>query len=248
MVGGAGSTQEVVLADRYIDNREISEYGRYFWVRSARLVGASPLADIAELRQLILGAVEGLERERDSTRTQKSELRTGTSDVAEATPELSDALRRFFSALRTLPRTAVVDVEAFFPGGKLGSLNDLKPADLLGRADEVLHGFTVPANVALPGAADWQREILTARTTLSDALTGKYQARGSAASSVSSLAAARARFLHVYNGLAKKLVQVVLTDIGRMDEYRSYFLDLQVNEDGRRPAPESPEGDDGAVP
>jgi len=257
MVGGAGSSQEIIVADRYIDCREVSEYGRYTWVTLAQLVGASALADVAALRQRILAEVEAVEGEHGSTRTQKSGFRTGQEDVGEAAPDLADALRRFFHHLKTLPGTVAVDRKAFFPTGKLGKLHLLKPADVLARADEVLHGFTVPANATLAGAADWQRDVQTKRTTLSDALSGKHQARGSTSSSVGSLSAARERFLHVYNVLAKRLIYVVLADLGRLGEYRSFFLDLQVNEDGR-PASQTPQtpgtpdsqpGDDaGAVP
>jgi hypothetical protein len=257
MVGGTSSSQEVIMADRYIDYGEVTEYGRYFWVRAAQLVGASPLVDVEAVRRRVLAEVEAVEAEHGSTRTQKSGFRIGQSDVGAASPELADLLRRFFHHLKTLPGTVAVDTKAFFPTGNLGKLHLLKPADVLARADEVLHGFTVPANVTLVGAADWQRDVQTSRTTLADALAGKHVARGGASSSVGSLAAARERFLHVYNVLAKRLVHVVLADLGRMGEYRSFFLDLQVNEDGR-PAtqtPETPEtpgsqpGDDaGAVP
>jgi hypothetical protein len=239
MVGGTSSAQEVIVADRYIDYREVSEYGRFFWVRSAQLVGASPLVDIEVVRQRVLAEVEFVEGAHGSTRTQRSDFRIGQDDVGEAAPELADVLRRFFHHLKALPGTVAVDRKAFFPTGKLGKLHLLKPADVLARGDEVLHGFTVPANAALVGAADWQGEVTTARTTLADALAGKHQARGGASSSVGSLAAARERFLHVYNVLAKRLVHVVLADLGRMGEYRSFFLDLQVNEDGR-PAPQAP--------
>jgi hypothetical protein len=41
---------------------------------------------------------------------------------------------------------------------------------------------------------------------------------------------ARKRFVHVYNNVAKPLVRGVLGNVDRGDEFRHFFLDLQLNE------------------
>ncbi len=63
------------------------------------------------------------------------------------------------------------------------------------------------------------------------------------------MAETRQRFLNVYNNMAKRLVHAVLAEVGRLDEYRRFFLDLQVNEDGSRiTEPELPPTQPGAEP
>lgn len=75
------------------------------------------------------------------------------------------------------------------------------------------------------------------RTALDEALAEKHGARQGKSQSVGALAAARDRSLHVYNVMGKRLGYVALADIGRLDEYPRYFLDLQVHEDGPRTQP-----------
>jgi hypothetical protein len=226
-----------------MDNREICEYGRYFAGEAVRLVGASPIADVEAVRQLVLAEVEAMEARLAQGIVQKSGLRTGRSSTLEASVDLADWLRRFFFDLKTLPAEVVIDRAAFFPTGTLGAPERLKPADLLARGDEVLAGFTAPANAALPGAAAWQAGITVARNVLEEAITGKRAATSDTASGVDTVAAIRHRFLNVYNNIAKRLIHAVLAHVGRLDEYRRYFLDLQVNEDrsGAIVEPEAPE-------
>lgn len=229
------------MGDRYIDAREASEYGRYTWARLEALLELSRLVDVAELRQRMMEVVVGVEDEYWSTRTQQSGLRVGRASTTRSADDLTDVLRRFHHYIETLADDVPVDRAAFFPTQSSGKLSKLKPADLLTRADEVLHGFTMPSNASLPGADGWSADITLRRVALAEGLADKHGAGQDNSRAVSALSTARERFLEVYNGMAKRLVYVVLADIGRLAEYRQYFLDLQVNEGGRRRAP-----DDGA--
>jgi hypothetical protein len=228
------------VADTHIDYGEVSEYGRYFAAMLETLVGASSLVDAAALRRRVLAEVEAVERERQRARTQQSSARVGRGATGEAVEATGGVLRRFHHHLNTLPPDAAVDRAAFFPRGALGKLSRLKPADLLERAGKVLHGFTVDANAALPDLARWQAEITAAHTRLADALAGKHDAQHGKSLATGALVAARERFLHVYNVIGKRLVYVVLADLGRLDEYPRFFLDLQVNERKSRALPASP--------
>jgi hypothetical protein len=235
----SGSTrhEETNMADRYIDARESSEYGRYTWARLEVLEGRSRVVVVSELRQILLAAAEGVEAEYRTTRTQQSSVRTGRVSTGEAKKSLRDVLRRFHHYTETLPAELPIDRGAFFPTPGSGNLTKLKAADLLARADDVLHGFTVPSNAALPEAGRWTADITLRRYTLADSLGIKHGARHGNSLATSALQTARERFLHVYNGMAKRLVYVVLAELGRLDEYRDFFLDLQVNEGGRGSSP-----------
>ncbi|HWN70933.1 MAG TPA: hypothetical protein VNM90_24995 [Haliangium sp.] len=235
------------MGDRYIDAREASEYGRYTWARLEVLTGQTRLVAVPELRQLLLEAVEGVETEYRTTRTQQSSVRTGRIGTTEAKTDMRDVLRRFHHFIETLPAGTQVDREAFFPTQSSGQLSRLKPADLLARADEVLHGFTVPRNAALPGAGGWTADITLRRFALADSLGGKHGARHGNSLATSALNTARERFLQVYNLMAKRLVYVALTELGRLDEYRQFFLDLQVNEDRRGTSPGDEDGIDDEI-
>lgn len=234
------------MADTYIDYGEVSEYGRYFAAMLDTLIGASPVVDMAAFKQRVLAEVESVEAEQQGARTQQSGMRVGQGGTAEAVETTSSVLRRFHHHLKTLPPGIILDHAAFFPRGALGKLSRLKPADLLARADEVLHGFTVDANAELPDAARWQAEIMVEREGLAEVLASKHGARHGKTQAVSALVAARERFLHVYNVMGKRLVHVVLADIGRLDEYTRFFLDLQVNEGGPR-TPHAPEDEPAAA-
>jgi hypothetical protein len=245
---GSARHEETKMADRYIDAREASEYGRYTWARLEVLTGQSRLVSVPELRQILLEAVEAVEAEYRTTRTQQSSVRTGRVSTGEATEDLRDVLRRFHHHTETLPATVPIDRAAFFPSSGSGNLSKLKAADLLTRADEVLHGFTVPRNAALPDAGRWTADITLRRFTLADSLGLKHGATHGNSLATSALQTARERFLHVYNLITKRLVYVVLAELGRLDEYRQFFLDLQVNESGRSASPGDEIIDDGGVP
>lgn len=65
-----------------------------------------------------------------------------------------------------------------------------------------------------------------------------------ASKTTAGLSEAREEFLTLYNGVAKRLIQGVLIELGRKDEYELFFKDLLVNESGstKKPAAEAPPG------
>jgi hypothetical protein len=229
------------VADRYIDNREVIEYGRYFLNEVRKLIGLSAFVDIAVLQQIVQAIVDAMEAALTTSHLQQSGARTGRLSTSDASALLLDGLRRFHYYLKTLPSDTKLDLEAFFPGGTLNGLIRLKPADLLSRADDVLRGFNVPVNAVLPGAAEWTKTLTESRDSLATALTGKQDARAGQKDATGSVAEIRARFLNIYNNVAKRAVHAVLAEIGRLDDYRRYFLDLQMNEDAT--APETPDAE-----
>lgn len=235
------------MADKYINSREVIEYGRYFLGEVRRLIGLSAVVNIAALQQLVQAVVEAMEAALGVAQTQRSGARTGRTGVSETAADTLDALRRFHYHLKTLPQSTVYDRDAFFGGFSMDEIARLKPADLLDRADHASRGFSVPANLGLPGLAEWLPIVLNARNALAEAIEGKRDAAGNDRDAVGSVAEIRERFLNVYNNVAKRAVWAVLAEVGRLDDYRRYFLDLQVNEDGRRPGaePETPGAEHG---
>lgn len=235
------------MADKHIDNREIVEYGRYFLREVGRLLGLSPLVDIALLQQLVQAVVDAMEAALAVAQTQQSGTRSGRAGTAEAAADTVDALRRFHYHLKTLPRGTAFDLEAFFAGGTLGRIDRLKPADLLARVEYTLTGFATPANAGLAGAAQWLPVVQEARDALAAAIAAKQAARGNSKEAVGSVGEIRQRFLNLYNNVAKRLVWALLAEAGRLDDYRRYFLDLQVNEGGRGPIAETPGDEPGRL-
>jgi hypothetical protein len=236
------------VADRYIDNREVVEYGRHFLREVRKLIGLSAVVDIAALQQIVQAVVEAMEAALGVAQVQRSGARTGRAGTSGAAADTLDALRRFHYHLKTLSQGTAFDRDAFFGEMAIEQVARLKPADLLDRADHAVRGFSVPANAGLPGADEWLPAILDARNALAAAVEGKQESRGNDKDAVGSMSEIRGRFLHVYNNMAKRLVWAVLAEIGRPDEYSRYFLDLQVNEAGRRPGaePETPGVEPGA--
>jgi len=230
------------VADKYIDNREVVEYGRHFLRELGRLIGLSAVVDITVLQQLVLIVVEAMEAALGVAQTQRSGVRTGLAGASGAAVDTIDALRRFHYHLKALPPGTSFDRNAFFGGLSIDAIARLKHADLLDRATETVRGFSVPANAGLPGAGEWLPVIIDARNSLATAIEGKQASRGDDKDAIGSMSDIRARFLNVYNNMAKRLVWAVLAEVGRLDEYNRYFLDLQVNESGRRPGaePEAP--------
>jgi hypothetical protein len=226
------------MSDSYIDVFEIEEYSRHFMRESIRLVLASPLVDVEVLRQRIQAANDRVERELVALATQHSNLRVNRSGTGDAFETLLDAIRRFHRYLQSLPPGTAMDAKAFFPDGYVGTRR--KPADVLAQGKLVLRGFDVPANANLASLSEWKATFRDRCEALEQAISGKGDAARVASSSTSSLQEARQEFVAVYNGLAKRLVRAVLQDIGREHEFRSFFLDLQVNEDGAK-APAEPE-------
>jgi hypothetical protein len=224
------------FVDPYIDNHEAILYGQYFFRHVEPLIGASQVVDVEVLRQLVLAKVNALEAGMTGAGTPKSEVRTGRDAVEELKEELLDRLRRYYHYLQSLPASASVDVGAFFANRKLGKISQHSAEDLMARADTVMRGFTTPTSARVPNGNDWQTEILLARTRLNQALQSKHGAANTATTSGGSVVQAREEFLHVYNKVAKRAIRALLAELGREDDMRLYFRDLQVNETRARPS------------
>jgi hypothetical protein len=227
------------MSDPYIDVFEVDEYSRYFLEQSIALIGASQLVSVEAVRERVRARMEAVAREILASGLQRSGLRTSRSDTGDAYEKMLDAVRRFHRYLQSLPPGTLIDVAAFFPGGYVGTRR--KAADLLAQGKQVLIGFEAPANASFPAATEWKTTFTVACVELEQAVVVKGSARRMTANASSSLQEARLQFVAVYNGLAKRLVRAVLQDIGRESEFRSFFLDLQVNEDGSPASPEEPE-------
>ncbi|MDC3984890.1 hypothetical protein [Polyangium jinanense] len=218
------------MADRYIDDGEVSEYGRHFVTEAKKLVGASELVDVAKLIARVLGAVEAVETELAKVRSQRSEVRTERGGTGEAEEAVRDVVTRFHAYLRSLPKGTSFDFEAFYPGKNLGEVAALKPADLVTKAADVLRGFDVARNAGLDAFVPWKQEIAGARSALDASLSGKSGAANRSVTTTAGLAAARAHFLKTYNQVAKPIVRGVLNELGRGEEVRLFFKDLTVQE------------------
>jgi hypothetical protein len=237
------------FVDPYIDYHEAVQYGRFFYQNVTPLIGASDVFNVEALRQVVLRAVDAVEAGLTVSDTPKTVVRAGRGTVETFSEEMADRLRRFYYYLLSLPASANVDVAAFFADGKQGKLSQYKAEDMLSRADTALRGFTTPAGATVPNGTAWQADIVVARGSLANALEGKLGAANTASTSVGSLAQARTEFLHVYNRVAKPAIRGLLAQLGREDEFRIYFRDLQVNEDRARPgAPTEPGADPGTAP
>jgi hypothetical protein len=228
------------MPDTYIDCYEVIEYGYYFGDKALLLVGASALVDMALIRQRVLARVEAMERLLGTTVVQRSTVRGGRGDIDAASAGMVSNVQRFRHHVLAQPPEAGIDQAAFFPGGYVTPVQR-KPADLLAQGKGVLAGFDAPANVNLVNAVEWKGAFTVSCEALAGALAGKHGAAHVAAGGTEAQAEARRQFLDVYNGMAKRLVRVVLQDVNRLHEYRLFFLDLQVNERGPA-APKTPEG------
>lgn len=235
------------MPDRHIDYREASEYGRHFIRQAGALAAeAAPLVDIGMLQQIVDVAVRRVEAALGISTSSGSELRGGQEDAAAQTEAVRGVVRRHYHHLQSLPADTGFDLEAFYPGGVLGDISRMKPADVLAHSEQVLRGFNAARNQSLPGAATWRADITAARDALDAALGGKGSSRTGKRTASRELQDARKGFLHVYNHVAKPLIRGVLGHLGRGQDFRQYFLDLQVNE-GSSAASPAP-ADDAPVP
>lgn len=224
------------MPDSYIDYLEVGEYGGGFVKASEPLVGASALVDVAALRTKVADAVAKVDGELEKVGIRRGDLRTGRSGAGEAAEVGRKEIERFWHHLHTLDDGASADIEAFFPGNKLGALAALKPADVRSRLGEVLRGFAAPGNASLPDRPKWEQKLTAAHDALDAALGGKGTARAGAIQGTAGLIAAREEFLRVYNRVAKPVVRGLLAELGREGELRLFFPDLTANERSRKPS------------
>lgn len=231
------------MADSYIDYFEIDEYAGHFVREVKRLSGLYPAVEVSVLASEIEQAAARVVQERERAGVTRSSLRSGRGSTEANAAELREVLQRFFNHLGALnPKKVSLDLEAFFPGKVAGALTRLKASDLSAKAASVLVGFSAPLHAALPGRAEWEQEIREAHQALASALDQRGEQQSSSGNVSATLKQARLSFLNLYNGVAKPIVRGLLQRLGRADEYKVFFKDLQVNESG----PTSREEEDGS--
>ncbi|TKD12163.1 hypothetical protein [Polyangium fumosum] len=218
------------MADTYIDYLECLEYGDFFLNEVQKLAGASALVDIVKLHDHVAGAMIGVAAELEKQGIKRSTVRVDRKEVEARSLALRKDVEKFYHYLGSLDEDVAHDADAFFPGGNQGSLAALKPADLAQKAGEILRGFSANANKDLPEAAKWRARIEGTQGALVGALAGKGTSSGHAIQGTTALVAARETFLVAYNGVAKRIVLGLLVSLGRKDELKLFFKDLQVNE------------------
>ena len=231
------------MADDYIDYMECVEYGEHFTTTTKDLAGLTNLVDINALVTFVETNMALVTTELDKQGVNRSGLRVDRREVEAKTTIARKTVQKFYHYLGSLDDDAGVDIEAFFAGGNLGPLAALKPADVAQRVGEVIRGFA--SNGAVPQGDAWKTRLETAQSELVAALGGKGSSAGTTIQGTAALVDARQQFLTAYNGVAKKLIGGVLTSLGRKDDLRLYFKDLQVNESGHahpiaEPAPTPP--------
>lgn len=228
------------MADTYIDYLEAGEYGDHFIEESKKLDGLWPGVDVEAVRAEVGAAVAAVDAELGKVGIKRGSLREDRKGTKEKAAAARKEIERFYNYLGSLDDDVYFDWTAFFPGGNLGALAALKPADVKARLGDIARGFSVAANSALPDKDKWQGKIEKASTDLGTALASKGSATASSIVGTAGLTAARAQFLVTYNGVAKPIIQGLLTKLGRKEEMRLFFKDLQVNEapTAKKPAAE----------
>jgi len=235
------------MADDYIDYFEIREYTDHFLASSSALVGSSKAVDVTELQKLVASKADAVDAELAKQGVKRGNVRSDRKDVEAKRAALEKEIRKFHSHLDALDDAETFDIDAFFPGGKLGSISQLKPADLEQRANGILRGFDAPANASFTGRDDRKARIEAAQAALNKALGGKGSATLASIKGTAELLTARAEWLNAYAG-AKRIILGLLTILGRKEEQRLYFKDLQVNEDAPRGGDSGAEGSPGKTP
>ena len=222
------------MADDYIDYWEVSEYGGQCVTALGTLGVASTLLNAAALQTQMQTAVSRVNTELANTGLQRSDLRGQRQTVDEAAAEGKTAIEKFHKWLGSVEDSVDMDRDAFFQGMKLGPVSTYKPADVKGRLDDLIRGFDVTRNAAMPERAARLLKLTTARDALQAALTGKTSTNTQKLQGSAELVAAREAFLFLYNKVAKPMVRGQLVALGRENEMKVFFPDLAVNEGIRK--------------
>lgn len=244
-----------LMADDYIDYLECGEYGDHCVSEASKLVGLSEIVDVEALRTYVKGAVHAVDLELEKVGIKRSSLRDDRKLTQTKTAAGRKEIEKFFNYLGTLDDDVSFDRESFFPGGNLGPLAALKPADVEAKLGAVLRGFAASANSALPERDKWKGKLEKARDELVSSLASKGGTQADSITGTKGLVTARANFLLAYNGVAKPVIEGLLAKLGRRGEMRRFFKDLQVNEtappktpQGTEPPPQEPGAESPAPP
>jgi hypothetical protein len=214
------------MADSYIDEREASEYGEYFYSESKKLEGLSEVFVISKLREKFRALLDAYQRERSASAGGLVEVR---KTAEEATTEAREVLTRFFSFLGSL-KSGSIDKEAFFKKGKLGDVQKLKPADVQTKLETVLLGFSTKENQSFKEREEWQRELTSALELLAASLLTKESKRTDATRKNTAKGDRFDKVISFYTNVAKSAVSGLLFELERSSEYKLFFKDLQVSE------------------
>jgi hypothetical protein len=220
------------MPDTYIDPLEIREYTDHLAHTAKELIGVSDIVDVGKLCSRISAKADAVDAELAKQGIKRSGVRTDRKDVEAKAEALRKAITKFHSYLNSLEDDVAFDMNAFFQDGNQGMLAALKPADLVQRASAILRGFEATANLNLPDAEARKGKLTAARDALGTALGDKGSHTLSSIKATAELVAARESWLSDYNGGAKRIIHGLLALLGRKDQYRHFFKDLQVNEGG----------------
>ena len=224
------------MADEYIDYWEVGEYGGQCVSALGNLTGVATLLNVSALQTQVQTAVSAVNTQMELVGIKRSDLRGHRQTVEEAAAEGRSVIEKLHQFLGSLEDDAPVDREAFFPGMKLGTLAALKPADVRARLDDMVRGFAVAKNAAMPERAARLLKVTSARDAMDTAISGKSGSNTQKLQSSAGLVAAREAFLVVYNKVAKPMVRGQLVALGREAEMKNFFPDLAVNEGSRKTA------------
>lgn len=231
------------MPDTYIDYFEVDEYGGHFIEESKKLIGLDPIVNIVELSAYLAGVIEKVKRERKAAGLTKT-----TDSNTNAADKLRGNLSRFFNRLHSFDEEITVDISAFFQGGVLGNISQLKDSDVKAKTEKVLLGFEADRNKKFPDREDWLEKLTRGRDALDEEIKIKTAKRNEVATTTAALSSAREEFLTAYNGVAKPIIRGLLKKLGRSEEFNLFFKDMQVNEGPRaaKTATASADGNDGA--
>lgn len=225
------------MADTYIDFYEVGEYGPHFMTTAEALRNASEMVAVDKLIALVKTRVDNVAAELERAGIKRSDLRAGNGGLGETAASARELVARFWNHLLSLdPKEFKHDVAAFFAGERLGALAALKPSDVKAKVGTVLKGFAAPGNASLPLGAQWKAKLEAAHESIGGSEQGQGNALMNKLNSSRELGKARQDFIDAYNGVAKPIIRGLLALLGREDELKNFFKDLQVQEDQPRGA------------
>jgi uncharacterized SAM-dependent methyltransferase len=235
------------MADSYIDYFEIDEYGKHFSLTAKALIGTYDAVKVEVLITDIDTLVATVATELEKAGFTRSLQRGGRNTTAVAVEEARTLLTRFFRFLGSLDSAETsFDIAAFFVGGTLGNISQLKADDLKAKVKQALSGFGADKNKSTAELEPWKKKVSKAYDDLSGSLEDTSLQHHSAGTVTAALQQARLDFLDLYNDVIKPIIRGLLNKLDRSSEYKSFFKDLQVNETPRQSGPTPAIVDDGS--
>lgn len=236
------------MADRYIDQDEVSIYGSYSSKQiRARVVGLLPVFDpalnhIADQIDANTAAVEGavaIARDTDA------QTRKGSHQKSPLLADAFDLIGRFSKHLDS-HKANTIDRKLFFT--KDGTIAGIGRGanDVFLAVNWITSKLAEPDN-AVNSRAEWHQEFLNMGVLLGPALAFSSDARTDRRSQTPEIRAAREAFLNVYQA-AKAQVECVLRLTGKLHLMSSIFYDLAVPGQSKTTAAPAEDETDGNKP